>query len=359
MFKKADSTDLPERTKILKMLAKRVFFILSALALCIFLVGVSINIGTADVSLTEVYKALINTILPGTFPEISSTTMIIVGDIRAVRALIAVFGGASLAIGGCITQSILKNPLATPYTLGVSAGAGFGAALTILLGISILGGVYGILLNALVFSLIPIGIVTIASIYRAMTPMMIILCGVAISYIFSASNTIFQFISDAEAVKQVVFWMVGDLDRVTMSQIPFVAVTAMTVFIIAMFLSKDMNIMRMGDDTAKSLGVNAGRIRTISLVLSCMLTAVVVSFCGAIGFICLLAPQISRLFVGNEMQYLLPASALVGACILCAADMLPRAMGIPLPVGAITALIGGPVLIMLLLRSNSYMGVKN
>lgn len=324
------------------------------------MVGYSMTLGTSGISATDAYKAIFNSIFPGTF-DISDQTMRIVMNLRAPRVLMAIFGGAALAIGGCITQSLLKNPLATPYTLGVSSGASFGAALSLLFGVGLFGGITGTIANAFLFSLIPIAVVILASRFRTMTPMTIILCGVAMSYVFSASNTIFQFFGDAEAVKSVVFWMVGDLNEICLWNIPYVAVTMLASFVLMMLLSKDINIMRMGDDTAKGLGVNVGLIRTTCLIAACLLTAIVVSFTGSIGFICLLAPQISRIFVGSEMQYLLPASALTGACLLSVADMVAKTIMAPimLPVGAITALVGGPVLIILLLSSRTSGGVRN
>mgnify|MGYP000851337212 CR=1 FL=1 len=345
-----------ERYRIARMFARRLAFIsLAAVAVCA-LVGISITVGTSGISAEDAYKAIVNWVLPGTFGDVSDQTMRIVMNLRAPRVLMAVFAGASLAIGGCITQSLLKNPLATPYTLGVSSGAGFGAALVILLGVGIAGaGTEGIIANAFVFSLIPVAVVVAASRFRNMTPLMIILCGVAMSYVFSASNTIFQFFGEPSAVKSVVFWMVGDLNEVVLWNVPYVAVVAVAALIVAMLLAKDMNIMRMGDDTARGLGVNTDLVRTSGLVMACLLTAVTVSFTGCIGFVCLLAPQISRIFVGGEMQYLLPASALTGAALLSVADMVAKTVFAPvmLPVGAVTALVGGPVLIMLLLSSVS------
>jgi iron complex transport system permease protein len=360
MFHKSNATDLSERDKIIKMFARRVLFIILISLLVIVLVGFSITLGTSGISTTDAYKAIINGVFPGTF-DISDQTMRIVLNLRAPRVLMAVFAGSALAIGGCVTQSILKNPLATPYTLGVSSGAGFGAALSILFGIGIIGGIGGTIANAFIFSLIPIAIVVLASRFKTMTPMVMILCGVAMSYMFSASNTIFQFFGEANAVKSVVFWMVGDLNGVELWNVPYVAVMMLVVFVYAMIISKDMNIMRMGDDTAKGLGVNVEAIRVSSLIVSCLLTATVVSFTGSIGFICLLAPQISRIFVGSEMQYLLPASALMGACLLTIADVAAKTVMAPimLPVGAITALVGGPMLILLLLFSKSTNGSRN
>ena len=249
----------------------------------------------------------------------------------------AVFAGMILAIGGCLVQTLLTNPLATPYTLGVSSGAGFGAAISIIYGVSIVSTTLVIL---------------IGSRHSKMTPLTIVLCGVAISYIFSACNTILQYFADANAVKEVVFWSIGDLSHAQMWQIPYVAAMAIFFFVVAMVLSKDINLIRMGDDSAKSLGVNVNGVRLVAIVLSCLATATVVSFIGAIGFVCLLAPHIARIFVGGDLRYLIPASAAFGACLLLIADILAKSLISPvlLPVGAITALLGGPVLVYLLLR---------
>lgn len=349
-----------ERNKILRMMARRTAFIAILAIAAMALTGYSITLGTSGISATDAYKALVNSIFPDVF-DLPDRTERIVLNLRAPRVVMAAACGAALAVGGCITQSLLKNPLATPYTLGVSSGAGFGAALAILFGMTVVGGIGGIIVNAFIFSLIPVAIVLIASRFRRMSPMTIILCGVAISYVFSASNTIFQFFGEANAVKSVVFWMVGDLNEVSLWNAPYVIVPTLAVFAISMFLSKDFNAMRMGDDTAKALGVKVEPMRMMSLIMACLLTAFVVSFTGSIGFICLLAPQMSRIFVGSEMQYLLPSSALMGSCLLSLADMAAKTIMAPimLPVGALTALIGGPALIILLLMGDKSAGVRN
>ena len=350
-----------EKEKMTKLFVKRMTFITVILVAAIALVGFSITLGSSGITPLDAYKSIIKYIFPDLFPEISQKTMNIVMIIRAPRVLMAAFGGAALALGGCITQSLLKNPLATPYTLGVSSGAGFGAALVILFGFGLTGGFIDAIISAFIFSMIPIAVVTLASRRRNMTPMTIILCGVAMSYVFSASNTIFQFFGEASAVKSVVFWMVGDLNEILLWNIPYVMVPFLIIFVAMMLLSKDLNIMRMGDDTAPSLGINVSMMRTTGLVLSCLITAIVVSFTGCIGFVCLLAPQISRIFVGNDLKYLIPASSILGACLLSVADIIAKTIYAPvmLPVGAVTALVGGPLLVILLLRSASSKGAVN
>lgn len=183
-------------------------------------------------------------------------------------------------------------------------------------------------------------------------PTTMILVGISISYVFSAATTLMQYFGEANAVVGALFWAVGDLNRASLWQIPFVLVTFLGCLALFMFMVKDINIMRMGDDTAMSLGVDVRRVRLSSIVIACLSTAVVVSFTGAIGFICLLAPHISRIFIGSDLRYLVPSSALMGGLLLSAADILAKDLINPvmLPVGAITALLGGPILVYLLLR---------
>ncbi|MDR3206003.1 MAG: iron ABC transporter permease [Candidatus Methanoplasma sp.] len=359
MFSK-DIGDLTEREKVVRLFARRVIFIIAMLVVVASLAAFSMTLGAAKISAADAYKGLINALFPDAF-DITDRTVRIMVNLRSPRVLMAAAAGASLAMGGAITQAILKNSLATPYTLGVSAGAGFGACLAILMGVSITAGTIGIITNAFIFSMIPVAVVIVASRFRTMSPMAMILCGVAISYIFGASNTLFQYFGDDASVKSVVFWTVGDLNNVSLWNLSYVGPVMTAVFIAGMLMAKRINVLGMGDDTAKSLGVNVERIRMTGLILSCLLTATVVCFTGTIGFICLLSPQISKVFVGSDMRYLLPSSALVGACLLLIADMGSRMLMSPvmLPVGAITALVGGPAFIMLLFsRRKNMTGIR-
>lgn len=347
----SENKNQDEEEKIRLLLLKKVLFILFLLVAVILILSYSVTVGTSKISISDVYRTLIDAILPGIF-DISDRMKMIIIDIRLPRVLMALIGGAILAIGGCLTQSILRNPLATPYTLGVSSGAGFGAAIAILTGFTLVSNIAGVILNAFVFALIPIVIIILASRVRNMSSTTMVLCGVAMSYIFSASNTLLQFFGDPNAVKTVVFWMVGDLNNIFIWHIPFVLVTLIFCIIASTYLSKGINAMRLGDDTARSLGINTGAVRTITLLVACLSTAIVVCFTGSIGFICLLAPHISRVFVGGDMKYLLPASALCGSALLLLADLGAKSLAEPimLPVGAITAMVGGPLLLYLLLK---------
>ena len=322
-------------------------------------VGLMITIGSAKIGFFEAYQILIDQLIPGLFGDFTASHVNIVTNIRGPRVLIGFFVGLILAIGGCIIQSILRNPLATPYTLGVSSSACFGAALAIAFGVSISNDTLGIIVSAFIFSLIPIGTILLAAQRRGITPVTMVLCGVAISQIFGACNTILQYFSSSDTAKEIVFWAVGSLNSTSLWMVPYVAVTALVFSIVAIFLSRDLKILKMGDDTAHALGVNVSGVRTVGVVAACVATAVAVSFTGAIGFICLIAPHLCRLFMGSDLRYLIPASGFLGSIILLVADTIGRTIIAPvlLPVGAVTALIGGPLLVYLLMRRKADIAV--
>lgn len=340
-----------EKVQYKKLVIRRIFFSIFCIILLIIMIGVSLSLGSAQISFVEAYAAVFNKLFPGLF-EVSSLADTVVWHLRMPRILMAALAGAILAMAGCTTMAILRNPLATPYTLGVSAGAGFGAAIAIILGKGLLIGNFLIVGNAFVFSLIPALVVLILSRRPGMTPETMILSGVAMTYIFSACNTLLQFFAEAEAVKTTVFWLVGDLSRAAWWQLPYALGVLILVLIINIRLAWDLNIMKMGDDPAKGLGVEVEKVRKIVLTTACLSTATVVSFTGAIGFICLLSPHICRIVVGGDERYLIPISGLFGANLLLVADIIARRAAAPvmLPVGAITALVGGPLLIYLLVR---------
>ncbi len=339
------------RENIRLMMARRVLFIIGSAALMVFLFLYSLTIGAADISISEVYKAVVNRYLPDLF-EVTDRVDMIIWNLRMPRVMIALLAGAVLGMAGCVTQAILKNPLATPYTLGVSAAAGFGAAVALIVGAGVLTGTLLVIGNAFLFAMIPAVVIILASRRRGVTPETLILCGVAMAYIFGASNTLLQFFAEDDALRLSVFWLVGDLTRASMWQVPYITGALFIFLAISMYYAKDMNIIKMGDDDAKGMGVDVERVKLIMVVSACLATATVICFTGAIGFICLLAPHISRLFIGGDERYLIPASGLFGACLLLSADIIAKVALAPvlLPVGAITALLGGPMLIYLLLR---------
>lgn len=340
-----------EKNKYRKIIAKRAFFIVVSMVLLIIVAGIALALGSADMSFLDAYTAVFARILPNWFDS-SSLADTVVWTLRLPRILLATFAGAILAMGGCTTQAILRNPIATPYTLGVSAGAGLGAAIGIILGTGLVDGDFMIVGNAFVFSLIPVVVILLLVKRKGASPETMILAGVAMVYIFNACTTILQYFAEANAVSATVFWLVGDLSRAAWCQLPYVFGMLIVCFTVNLWLAWDINAMKIGDDTAKSLGVEVDRTRRITLVLACLSTATVVAFTGAIGFVCLVAPHISRAIVGGDQRLLIVSSCLVGGILLLVADIVARRLIAPivLPVGAITAFLGGPLLLYLLIR---------
>ncbi len=348
---KQELTVEAEKRKYRKILAKRAFFIGASAVVLFVVAGVALALGSANMTFLDAYGAVFARIFPDWF-HASSLADTVVWTLRLPRILLAIFAGAVLAMGGCTTQAILRNPIATPYTLGVSAGAGLGAAIGIILGTGLLGGDFLVIGNAFVFSLIPVAVILLLVKRKGASPETMILAGVAMVYIFNACTTILQYFADPNAVSATVFWLVGDLSRAAWYQLPYVLGILIICIIVNLRLSWDINAMKMGDDTAKSLGVEVDRTRKITLVLACLSTATVVAFTGAIGFVCLVAPHICRAVVGGDQRVLIVSSSLVGAVLLLVADIVARRLIAPivLPVGAITAFLGGPLLLYLLIR---------
>lgn len=343
-----------QRVRVQRGKVLRVAVLLVGLAATLGLMAYSLTLGSASVPLPRILAAVLQGV-PFVNVEVDSRTDTIVWVLRMPRIAVAALAGAILGMGGCVTQAILKNPLATPYTLGVSAGAGFGAALSLLFGIALLPGSLAIVANAFLFALIPASVIIAVSRRTSFAPETTILLGVGMSYVFGAANTLLQFFAESDALRAAVFWLVGDLTRASMTQVPILAAVGVAFFTVNMLLARDISIVKMGDEDAKGMGVNVSRLRLIVLLTTCLATAAVISFTGTIGFIGLLAPHIGRLVIGSDERTLIPASALLGACLLLGADIVAKTAVAPvlLPVGAITALLGGPVLIFLLLRRSA------
>jgi len=349
---KSASTVGNEKAKIKTLFFRRLLFIILCIIILPLMIGICLSMGSAKITFNEVYAAIFSRIFPEFF-EVRSLVEKVVWQLRMPRVLMATLVGATLAMAGCITQALLRNPLATPYTLGISAGAGFGAAIGFILSKGIIfGGTLQIIGNAFIFSLIPATVVLLVTRKYGAMPETIVLSGIAMAYIFSACNTLLQFFAEAEALRATVFWLIGDLSRAAWWQLPYTLAVLIIFALISMRNAKAINIVKMGDEDAKGLGVNAEKIRKLGIVMACLATATVVSFTGAIGFICLLAPHISRIVLGEDLRYLIPASGLVGSNLLLTADLIARRAIAPaqLPVGAITALLGGPLLLYLLIR---------
>lgn len=277
--------------------------------------------------------------------------------IRFPRVLLAIAAGAGLSAAGAAIQAVLRNPLASSYTLGVSSAAGFGATLAIGLGMGIWGGKYILVGNAFVFGMTSMFLVYGIARIKGISPGTLILAGIAINYLFSALISLIKYMVEMGDLASIVFWLMGGLNQATWENtcIVFVLVLIPTSFLLLRY-SWDLNVMSSGDEVATSLGVHPERTRIAVLMLATLITSAVVSFTGIIGFICLIGPHIARMLIGNDHRFLLPLSCLTGAVLLLASDTIGRVIMQPmeLPVGIVTALLGVPFFLHLLLRSKGY-----
>jgi len=278
----------------------------------------------------------------------------IVWKIRMPIAALAVLVGATLGLTGAIMQTILANPLASSYTLGVSAGAGFGAALVIVFGAALpIPEVAAIPLAAFVFSGFACAGVYAIGAMRGATPELLALAGVAMLFLFQALLSLLQFIASPEALQQIVFWLFGSLQRATWDK---AALLAATLALVAPMLIRDawaLTALKLGDERAASLGVDPKRLRLRALALVALLTGAAVAFVGAIGFVGLVAPHVARMFLGEDQRYLLAGSALVGALALALASVVSKSIipGVLFPIGVVTSMIGVPFFLWLILRA--------
>ena len=297
---------------------------------------------------------VIKTILSPIFSQltVSQTVSTIVWQIRLPRILAAILVGASLSMAGAAFQGIFKNPLVSSDLLGVSNGAGFGAALAILLS----GSSVIIQLFAFLFGIISVSITyLISKAYKAGGLLVLVLSGVAISAFFNSLISGIKFIADPdEKLPEIVYWLMGSLASVTMDQIIMILIPLFIGFIILYLLRWQMNILAMGDEEAQSLGLNPSRIRLIIIVGCTLLTSAAVSISGIIGWIGMIIPHMARMIVGPNNKTLILASLSLGASFLLLIDNISRVViSIEIPIGILTAIIGVPIFLYLLRRGYS------
>lgn len=279
---------------------------------------------------------------------------VVIQNVRLPRICTAVVAGAGLGVTGCILQSVLQNPLASSSTLGVSQGAGFGAAFAIIiLGAGAAGnGRMLISLMAFAGSMAVALVILGLSKFRQVSLESMVLAGVAISSMFTGATTLLQYFADEIQLTTLVFWTFGDLGNTSWNEIQLMAAVVLIVSIYFIFHRWDFNALLSGTETAVSLGINVKRLTMINMILCCFTSSTIVSYIGLINFIGLIAPHIVRTVVGNNHVYLIPGSLLAGASILLLGDLFARTAIAPviLPIGAITSFLGGPLFLYLLFK---------
>lgn len=313
-------------------------------------VAVAITLGTADVSLVNVRDVVTNHLGLTDIPVRLSEDAI-VWEERLPRALVAAACGAGLGLCGAILQSLLRNPLADPFILGVSSGASTGAVLVGVLG---LGGVaVGLSGGAFLGALLAFAFVLLLARYSGAGTGSIVLAGVASTQLFSALTSLIIFaFADSDETRGVMFWLLGSLEGMRWDDVRLtVAVSAIGV-VVALFHLRSLDAFAFGEEVAASLGIHVARTRIVLLVLTALLTAALVSVAGAIGFVGLVLPHAARLLFGQRHSRVVPATAVMGAIFMVWVDAFSRIVfaPTPLPVGVGTALVGVPVFVLLLVR---------
>lgn len=322
--------------------------------LAVLVLVVSAATGPVAVSPLDAAKIVIGHLIPG-MPWMTDGTLTPLQDqavwqFRVPRSLLAALSGAGLALAGAMMQAVVRNPLAEPYILGVSSGASVGAVLVIVsggatfLGLSMSGAAF---VGAMVACLL---VAMLARIRGELSPTRMILAGVALGALLSAVTSYLTLTTDAQNVVSVMFFLLGSVSAADMSTLLIPAV-ALAIACIAVFgLSRSMNALLAGDESAMAVGVRTTRVRGVLLVLASLLTGAIVAVSGGIGFVGLVVPHMARLLVGSDHRRMLPITILGGALFLMVADLLARTVAMPteIPLGILTAFVGAPFFLWLM-----------
>ena len=331
-------------------------FFLLLLTLLVLTFLYSLRKGSVEASFSDIWSSLMAG--PNAEPESDSAALVsgIIWSLRLPRVLMSLLCGAGLGVAGAAMQGILRNPMASPYTLGISSASGFGASLAIVFNVGFLSvfsvsGYLMIISNAFFFALLNLGLVLLISRTKGYRSGIMILSGISMMYLFSAGTSLLQYLATNDQLARIVFWLMGSLISVTWRQLAVLSVFFAFLFPLLFLLSWSLNLLSCGEDVAQSLGVRPRFIMISTAVLASLMSAALVSFCGVIGFIGLVAPHIVRFLFGSDHRTLIPASAISGAIILALSDTLARTVLVPLelPIGVITSFIGVPFFISILI----------
>lgn len=306
------------------------------------------TLGPSGLSLSTLWHTLID---PG---NANPGIRVIVWDIRLPYALMALMVGMALGLAGAEMQTILNNPLASPFTLGVSSAAAFGAALAIILGIGIPGvpGQWVISANAFIFALLAALMLDGITRWTRVATSGVVLFGIALVFTFNALVSMLQFIASEDTLQGLVFWTMGSLARASWEKLGVLALAFAIVLPISMSSAWKLTALRLGEDRAVSFGIDVRRLRLATLLRISVLSALSVAFVGPIGFIGLVAPHIARMLFGEDHRFYLPGSVLVGALVLSLASVASKNIipGVIIPVGIVTSLVGVPFFLSIILR---------
>ena len=285
-------------------------------------------------------------------PErVDEQTLVVIRTLRLPAAVMAVLCGAALGLAGGQMQTILDNPLAEPFTLGISAAAAFGAAVSIVMGWALIPNPqFNLATMAALTALIAALIVAAASVWKGANAQSMILLGIALSFLFQALLSLLQYGANTEALQQIVFWTMGSLQRANWTANIILAAVIVCAIPFCIVNAWRLTALRLGEDRAAALGVDVQRLRITTLIVASVLAAASVAFTGIIGFIGLVGPHVARMLVGEDQKFFLPAAAAAGSMLLSIAYAVSLSIipGVAIPIGIITALVGVPFFVFLI-----------
>lgn len=340
------------------MLAKAVYGSAALIVATLFAAAVAVAVGPFDIPATDSLAAVLTAIGIADTPDVSATEQAIVETVRLPRVLLALSVGAALATAGALMQALFRNPLADPGIIGTSAGGALGAIIVISLGIG--AAAVAVPTGAFVGAATSLGIVfTVSWLWARFSIASLLLTGVAVSAFLSAMVSAIIVSSDSlTAQREMVFWLAGGLEGATWSTARIVIGVALVCCVAAVAMSRDLNLLLIGDIEARSLGLRVNRFRIAIALFASVLTAVAVAFTGIIAFVGLVVPHAVRLVVGADNRHVVLLSALGGGLFLLLADTLARSVIAPAEIraGIITSLIGGPIFLALIVASRKQLG---
>lgn len=330
------------------ILRRRVSLLVVLAVLIVASMLLDFTLGPSGLPLDTLWHTLIDP------ASVDAGTRVIVWDIRMPYALMAIIVGLTLGLAGAEMQTILNNPLASPFTLGVSSAAAFGAALAIVLGIGIPGipAQWFISANAFIFALLAALLLDGITRWTQVATSGVVLFGIAMVFTFNALVSMLQFIANEDTLQGLVFWTMGSIARASWEKLGILLLALAVIMPLSMLSSWKLTSLRLGEDRAISFGINVRRLRLATLLRISILSALSVAFVGPIGFIGLVAPHIARLLFGEDHRFYLPASALIGALVLSLASIVSKNLisGVIIPVGIVTSLVGVPFFITIIVR---------
>jgi iron complex transport system permease protein len=328
-----------------RLLGRRALLVAALLLLLLFSFIADLLTGSSGLGIVDLIHAVLR---PG---SLDRTTEVIVWNVRLPYALMAVMVGAALGLAGAEMQTVLDNPLASPFTLGVSSAAALGASFAIAFKLSLPGVSFNWIVSgcAFMFACGSVILLQLMSRMRGAGVEALVLFGIALVFSCNAAVSMLQLVATEDVLQQLVFWTLGSVARATWDKVGILGLVLLLMLPFSMNASWRMTALRLGEDRARSFGIDVKRLRFASLLRISLLSSTAVAFVGPIGFIGLVGPHVARMLVGEDQRFLLPTSAIVGALLLSMSSIVSKLIlpGVIVPVGIVTALVGVPIFVFL------------